>query len=852
MEAIATVDIRQFTGLSNEEAERRLRAEGPNELPSAKPRNLLTIAIGVLREPMFLLLVAGGAIYVLLGDVQEGLLLLAFVLVVIGITLHQERKTENALKALQNLSSPRARVIRDGEQRRVAGREVVRGDMVIVSEGDRIPADGVVRYASNLTVDESLLTGESVPVRKQEATDGEVAGRPGGDDEPFVYSSTLVVNGLGVMEARSTGLNTEIGKIGRSLQALKIEKTPLQRQTARLVRTLAIIGVSLSFCLAVAYGLMVGNWLQGLLAGVALAMALLPEEFPVVLTIFLALGAWRISREHVLARRLPAVETLGAADVLCVDKTGTLTVNQMSVGQLCIDREHLDAEALEGTSRPRLPERFHALVEFSVLASQRDLFDPMEKAFHTFANDYLARTEHLHGDWELVREYPLSPELLAMSHVWRSPTGPDYIIAAKGAPEAIADICHLSEAQRHALADDIAAMADHGLRVLGVARAAFTETKDLPRHQHAFEFHLVGLIGLVDPVRPAVPGAISECYAAGIRVVMITGDYPATARNIGRQIGLRDPDQIITGEELAAMDEAELRERVSSVNIFARMVPEQKLRLVQALRAQGQVVAMTGDGVNDAPALKAADIGVAMGGRGTDVAREAAGLVILDDDFTSIVAAVRLGRRIFDNLRKAMSYILSVHVPIAGLSLIPAVLHWPLILTPVHIVLMELIIDPACSTVFEAEPEEADVMRRSPRPPEESVFDRRTVLLSLLQGLGILIVCLAVFIVSKRSGVPEPEAATMAFITLLVGNLALILTNLSWTRGLVATLEDGNRALWWILGGASLLIAGLLYVPALAELFHLSRLSPSQLAICVASGFGSVAWFELRKRVRSR
>lgn len=850
MEAISTIDIGQFTGLSSEEAELRLREDGPNELPSAQPRNLLVIALEVVRQPMFLLLVAGGAIYLLLGDVQEGGLLFAFVLVVIGITLHQERKTENALKALQNLSSPRARVIRSGQQSRVAGRDVVCGDIVIVSEGDRVPADGIVRSATNLSIDESLLTGESVPVRKRDWDGGETVARPGGDDEPFVYSSTLVVQGLGVIEIQRTGINTEIGKIGRSLQGLKIEKTPLQKQTSRLVRTLAVVGVGLSSVLAILYGLTVGDWLQGLLAGVALAMALLPEEFPVVLTIFLALGAWRISREHVLARRMPAVETLGAATVLCVDKTGTLTLNQMSVGELCVEGEHLSAATVKDASR--LPERFHALVEFSVLASQRDPFDPMEKAFHSFGNAYLARTEHLHGDWELVREYPLSPELLAMSHVWRSTTGPDYIIAAKGAPEAVADICHISEAQRYALAADIAAMADQGLRVLGVARAAFTENGKLPAHQHAFEFHLVGLVGLVDPVRPAVPGAIRDCYAAGIRVVMITGDYPATARNIARQIGLHNPEQVISGDELAAMDEAQLTDRIAHANIFARVVPEQKLRLVQSLRAQQQVVAMTGDGVNDAPALKAADIGVAMGGRGTDVAREAAGLVILDDDFASIVAAVRLGRRIFDNLRKAMSYILAVHVPIAGLSLIPVLLHWPLILAPAHIVLMELIIDPACSTVFEAEPEETDVMGRPPRPTDESVFDRRTVVLSALQGLSILLVCLMMVVVACRLGASAPTGATMAFVTLLIGNLALILTNLSWTEGPWTTIKSGNRPLLWVVGGALLLIGALLYVPALSRLFRLTALSLPLTAICLAAGIGSVLWFEIWKRVYSQ
>lgn len=629
-------DGQDITGLTSDEAAQRLQADGPNELPSAKPRGLLTIALEVIREPMFLLLLAGGGIYLILGDLQEALLLLGFVFVIIGITLHQERKTENALKALQNLSSPRARVIRSGEDQRIPGRDVVRGDTVIVAEGDRIPADGVVLSSINLTVDESLLTGESVPVRKVNWDGHSANQRPGGDDEPFVFSGTLVVQGQALLEIQRTGINTEIGKIGKSLQSLEPEKTALQRQTGRLVRTMAFAGGTLSVLVALAYGLLRGDWLHGVLAGVALAMSLLPEEFPVVLTIFLALGAWRISRQRVLARRMHAVEILGSATVLCVDKTGTLTLNQMTVGALCTDDEVVSATTADLAT---LPNAFHLLVEYSILASQRDPFDPMERALHQYGNQSLANTEHIHQDWTLVQQYPLSKDLLAMSHVWRSPGGHEYSIAAKGAPESIADLCHFTEDQRQALSGQIARMAEQGLRVIGVAQALFTDVEQqLPSTQHDFDFQFLGLIGLIDPVRPSVPAAIRECAAAGIRVVMITGDYPVTARNIATQIGLPHPDRVITGDELTAMDQAVLQERIRDINVFARVVPEQKLRLVQALKANGEVVAMTGDGVNDAPALKAADIGVAMGGRGTDVAREAAGLVVLDDDFTSIVA----------------------------------------------------------------------------------------------------------------------------------------------------------------------------------------------------------------------
>lgn len=838
-----------ISGLTSGEAANRLIQDGPNELPSAKPRSLWQIAFEVLREPMFLLLLAGGGIYLVLGDLQEAVLLLAFVFVIIGITLYQERKTENALQALKNLSSPRARVIRDGDARYIPGCEVVRGDIVLVAEGDRIPADSAVLDATNLSIDESLLTGESVPVRKS-CWDGMAdVHQPGGDEAPFVYSGTLVVQGQATVEVLCTGLHTEIGKIGTSLQQLSPEPTALQRQTGRLVRNLAFVGVSLSLVVLLVYGLMHGDWLHGVLAGIALAMAMLPEEFPVVLTIFLALGAWRISRRQVLARRMHAVEILGSATVLCVDKTGTLTLNQMSVGELRAGETTY--HVAPGVRMP-LSDALHPLVEFSILASQRDPFDPMEKAFHRFGQDHLAETKHLHTDWSVVQQYPLSSELLAMSQVWRSTVCETLVIAAKGAPEAIADLCHLDAAQCARLADDIDAMAEDGLRVLGIACAEVSDQAILPERQHDFDFQFLGLIGLIDPVRPSVPAAIAECATAGIRVVMITGDYPATARTIARQIGLRSPERIMTGEVLMALDDATLRDQIRNINVFARVVPEQKLRLVQALQATGEVVAMTGDGVNDAPALKAADIGVAMGGRGTDVAREAAGLVLLEDDFSSIVAAVRLGRRIYDNLRKAMAYIFSIHVPIAGLSLIPVAMGWPLLLLPVHIVLMELIIDPACSTVFEAEPEERNVMHRPPRKPDESIFDRATLLISLLQGASILAVSLGVFVVARQAMLGEGVARTMAFMTLIAANLCLILTNVSWTRSLWATLRSSNQAMWWVVGGAAALLIMLLNIPLFARLFLFMPLHVGQVGICVAAGLGSVVWFELVKLARAR
>ena len=830
-------------GLSEAEASRCLKEEGYNELLSSKGRSILATAWDVVREPMFVMLFACGTIYLLLGDVHEALMLLGFVFVVVGITLYQERKAERALEALRDLSSPRALVIRDGKRTRIPGREVVRDDLVVLAEGDRIPADAVVLSCNNLSTDESLLTGESVAVRKTVWDGVQGMSRPGGEDLPFVFSGTLVVQGHGIAQVRATASNTEMGKIGTALQTAKVEGTVLQVEIGRLIRHVAILGVSLGVLVAVLYGLTRDSWLSACLAGITAAMGLLPEEFPVVLTIYLALGAWRLSKKQVLTRRVPAIETLGSATVLCVDKTGTLTMNRMSIRKLVVDKTTYD---LGSESLNALPDDSHKVIEFGILASQRDPFDPMEKAFHELGNHQLANTEHLHADWTLERGYPLSPSLLAMSHVWKSPTGKDYVLAAKGAPEAIADLCHLNAERTHAIGDQVAAMAQDGLRVLGVARGVYRQ-QPLPGEQHDFDFEFLGLVGLADPVRPTVPAAVAECYSAGIRVVMITGDHRKTAQSIARQVGLKPLDEIISGPELEQMDDAELQQRVKSVNVFARMVPEQKLRLVNALKANGEVVAMTGDGVNDAPALKAAHIGIAMGGRGTDVAREASSLVLLDDDFSSIVRAVRMGRRIFDHLQKAMTFIVAVHVPIAGMSLIPVMFGWPLVLLPVHILFLQLVIDPACTLVFEAEPEEDDVMRRPPRNPREPLFGMRTLGIGLLEGSSVLLIVLAVYMIALLGWQDEQDAKALCFTTLVLANLGLIFANLTWSRTVMTTIRSPNPALWWVQVGTLTFLGLVLYVPFLRDVFHFSTLHADDLVICVAGGFLSILWFELVK-----
>jgi Ca2+-transporting ATPase len=853
------LDIRALTGLTEAEAADRLVLDGPNEIASQQPRNVLRIAWDVIRQPMLLLLVAAGVINLVISVTRPGAsrlgeasLLFAFVVVVIGITFYQERKTERALEALRDLSSPRALVVRDGRQVRIAGRDVVVGDVLLLAEGDRVPADALLLHCSGLTIDESLLTGESVPVRKSgcAADAPQEMGAPGGDGTPWVFSGSLVVKGQGIAEVLRTGTRTELGKIGEALESVQTERTMLQRDVDRIVARIAAIGLTMAAAVVVIYGFTRADWLEGAMAGITLAMAMLPEEFPVVLTVFLALGAWRISKSNVLTRRMPAIETLGAATVLCSDKTGTITQNRMAVRRL-----HTDAGDFTVDGEPLL-EEFHEVVEFAVLASPVDPFDPMDTAFKELGERFLAQTEHLHRDWSLVREYPLSDRLLALSHVWRSPDGGDYVIAAKGAPEAIADLCHFDGERCAALDAEVAAMADDGLRVLGVARAGFAASAGLPGAQHDFVFEFLGLVGLLDPVREGVPEAVRQARAAGMRVVMITGDYPGTAIAIGRDAGLDVSGHLMTGLELDRTGDEELAARIDDVTVFARVVPEQKLRIVRALKARGEVVAMTGDGVNDAPALKAADIGIAMGERGTDVAREAAALVLTDDAFSSIVAAVRIGRRIYDNLKKAMAYIIAVHVPIAVMSLLPVLVprlaghEMPLVLMPVHIAFLELIIDPACSIVFEMEDEEAGIMERRPRGLGEPMFGSRMLSISLAQGIVALAAVLGVYLWSVLSGHAAADVRTLTFGTLVIANLSLILVNRSWRSTVFGGLTRRNPALWWVIGGTLAVLGVLFVVPSARQLFGFSPVHPSDLLVIVAAGALSVAWFEVYKVVR--
>ena len=802
-------------GLTSGEVAQQLRIEGWNELPSARRRSIVALLFEVVREPMFLMLIACGLIYLMLGSTEDALMLMGFVVVIIAITLVQEGRTERALDALRDLSSPRALVVRDGLQQRIPGREVVRGDIILVSEGDRVPADAELLSSSGLTADESLLTGESFPVRKSTSAVQLLPSVPGGDDLPFIYSGSLIVGGRGIARVIATGPRTEIGKIGKALGTLQPESSLLQQQMGRVVRTVSVFSAILCLIVALAYGLTRHDWLNGLLAGLTLAMATLPEEFPMVLVIFLALGAWRISRYQVLTRRMPAVEMLGAASVLCVDKTGTLTENRMTVRRIFVEGV---VHEVDGTDES-LPEPVHEAVEYSILASPPDPFDPMEKAMRELGEKALSNTEHLHRDWILEKEYPLAEGMLAIAHAWRSTSGEGYVIAAKGAPESIADLCHFNEDRMAMLQAAIEAIAAEGMRVIGVAKASFG-SGPLPEERHDYPFTFIGLLGLEDPVRKGVPEALMECQSAGIRMIMMTGDYPATARRIGEQIGLQGRENLLTGSQLELLTPEELRSAIERTAIFARMRPGQKLGIVEALKASRQVVAMTGDGVNDAPALKAAHIGIAMGARGTDVAREAASIVLVDDHFESIVHAVRMGRRIYDNLRKAMVFILSVHLPIAGMSLLPVLLNWPLALLPAHILFLELLIDPSCSIVFEMEREETEIMRRPPRSLDEPLLGRQVLVRALFQGTAIFLAVFSVYAVMLANGYSAGEARMIAFGGIVSGNIGLIFANRSWEQSMFRSLRVPNSALWWVTAGALLFFILVTAVPFMRDLFR--------------------------------
>ncbi|MFA5163287.1 MAG: cation-translocating P-type ATPase [Patescibacteria group bacterium] len=802
-------------GLSSQEASKRLESEGYNELPTEKKRRLLMIIGDILKEPMILLLLACVTIYLISGDKKESLVLAFSIFIIIFITIYQENKTEKALSALKSLASPRALVWRDGSYLQIAGREVVRGDLIFLKEGDRVPADGVLLWNQGLMVDESLLTGESVPVHKTLGKKDLKMLEPQGENSPFVYSGTMVVSGQALFTVKAIGRQTEMGRIGKILDEVERENTPLQNDLHHLVRYVLVVAIIL--CLAViGLNFLAGRgFLPSFLSGLTLAMSILPEEFPVVLAIFLSIGAWHLSHHQILVRKLSMVESLGAVTMLCVDKTGTITMNQMKLESVFLS----SADKMIDLSKDRadLPalaesEAFRLIIKAGSLSSRRDTFDPLEKAIK------LVRRQLFHEDiykgLELKQDFPLSSDFLVMTNLWQEKG--NLSAYAKGAPEDIFKLSHLKEEELKSYQLIIKKMARSGLRVLGVAHAKEAQNNG---GIHDFKWQFLGLFGFMDPVRPTVAEAIKECYRAGIQVKMITGDYPETARTIAGQIGLANYKTVLSGEDFAQLNDKALARKINESNVFARMMPEHKLKIIDALQAAGHIVAMTGDGVNDGPALKSADIGVSMGARGTDVAREASGIVLLDDHFSSLVSGVKEGRRIFDNLQRAIVYSVAIHLPIAILALVPIILGWPLLFFPVHIMFLELIIDPVCSLVFEAEKPADSLMSRPPRDSHRSLLNRGNLLISFVQGFSIALIVLLVYYFTIRLSWGASETRAAAFSALIFANIFLILVNRSWSESLLTTLFNKNRFLWPIISLALICLFLAVYRPSVASIF---------------------------------
>lgn len=815
------------SGLSPAEASERLLRFGPNASAEDGDHGLRNVLRGIAGEPMFLLLLAAAGLYLAIGDLGEGLLLAFFAVVSVGLVTLQQYRGERALQALRAFAVPHARVIRAGEVVRVPATEVVPGDLLLVGEGDRVAADGVLREASGLQVDESLLTGESVPVRKRAGVAGQEPPVPGGEDSPYVFAGTLVVGGHALAEVTTTGARTQMGRIGGSLATIDTQPTPLQRQLGRLVRRFGAAALVLSAVVVLWHGWMRGDWVQGVLSGLAFAMAMLPEEIPMVLAIFIGMAAWRMARLHVLARRPAVIEALGAASVLCLDKTGTLTENRQRLRRLVTAEGDFDLAA-----PAQLPAAGHQLLEHAVLASRRGGVDPMDLAVLA-EGDRSLPADALHPDWEPCREYPLTAEFPVVARAWRRPDG-RFEIAAKGAAESVARLCGLGAGEQAAWFRRVDGLAAAGLRVLAVAggSAAVREPGERPQ-DHAFT--LLGLLAFEDPLRADVPAAVAQARGGGIAVVMITGDHAVTARVIAEQAGIDTRGGAVTGEQLARMDEAALRQVVRKVRVFARVQPHQKLALVQAFQANGETVAMTGDGVNDAPALKAAHIGIAMGRRGTDVAREAAGLVLLDERVGSIVEGVRAGRRTFDNLRHAMTYILAIHVPIAGLALLPLLFGLPPILLPAHVVLTEMVVDPMCSFAFEGVAPEEGIMRRPPRPAREALLGAATLRQGALEGTLLLAAVLAVDLVALRT-LDADQARTLAVVALTTGNLVLVWAN----TGPHPRRRPVQGALLLIAAAAALVLLLAIAWPPVRDLLQFGIPPAEALLAAVAAGAGAV------------
>ncbi|PJZ36510.1 metal-transporting ATPase [Leptospira levettii] len=813
-------------GLSLDMVKKNRSVYGANEISSSKRIGFLHMLFGVVTEPMILLLISISIVYLLLGDRGEALLLLGSVIGIICITFYQEKKTETAISALRSLASPRTNVIRDGKIIRIEGKDVVYGDLLILNEGDRIPADAELLSDRLFSCDESLLTGESIPVNKGIGQ--------------LVYCGALVVGGEGVCRVIAVGNHTEIGKIGRKIADETVGKTLLELEVARLVRNLFLVAAGLCILLALYFGIVKSLWLQGLLSGLTLAIGLMPEELPLVMTIFFALGAYRLSTKNVLVRRSSIIETLGAATVLCSDKTGTITKNKMKVGKITtIDSE----ENLEKINE--VSDLSKSILQIAYFASKHPSFDPMDIAITDCMNLF-----HQNGDFSLlsIKDFPLTPEQLTMIRVLKEEN--EYSCYAKGSPEAVFELCQLDSDHLKYWTNKTNDLAKEGYRVLAVAKSKIP-LKNIPEERNTAQYEIYGLLSFLDPIREIVPSAVKTAYESGIRVIMITGDYPETAKNIAKQIGLKNSNLVYTGKEFTNLEDQEFKKVLKECNVFSRVSPEDKWKLVRFLKSEGEIVAMTGDGVNDAPALRTANIGVAMGERGTDVAREAADIVLLDDSFSSILESVRIGRQIFDNLKKALGYLIGVHIPIVGITFLPILLNWPVVvLSAIHIVFMEMVIDPTCTIVFEKEDAEFDLMRRKPRVSSEPLLDKELFITSLIQGAFSLASVVSTYWLTHmflNHDSNNQVVSTASFVTLVFSNLFLILANRSLHESMWSRMRIRNSMINIVFVGTITVLLLSIYLPGMNTLFRFVPLNFLQFSSAILVAFIGVLFYDITK-----
>ncbi len=834
-----TNDGKMMAGLTSAEVQRLQEQYGKNELVPQKKESFIKKVFHIICEPMFLLLIVAAVIYFILGEPRDGAIMLIFVVGIISIDVIQEWKTDKTLNALKDLSAPQINVIRDGEEKQIFSSELVPGDLMMICEGIKIPADGVVIQCADLCVDESSLTGEAEGVRKTTSDKSEPATDYWRKD--YCYAGTLVTQGTATVKVDKIGSQTEYGKIGTGIASAKNEDTPLQKQTGKLVKTCAVIAGILFLLVGIFTWTNISDHdfadriVESILSGVTLAMAMIPEEFPVILTVFLSMGAWRLAKKNSLVHKLPAVETLGAVSVLCVDKTGTITMNHMTLQKTWV------ANGDE-----------HTLIETMGLGCETDAYDPMEKAMLSFCEDHGITKESLFKD-KLLTEYAFTDELKMMGHVWQRNEG--IVIAAKGSPERILTICEMTDAERGMAEEKINALSSEGLRVIAIAKGNPECENNIPDCITECRLTFLGLVGLADPPRESVKNDIAVCKKAGIRVVMITGDNGITASAIAHKIGMPHSKHIITGDMLNDMSDEELRKAVKDVSVFSRVIPEHKMRIVKAFKENGEIVAMTGDGVNDAPALKYADIGIAMGKRGSEVSREAADLILMDDNFTTIVDTVMDGRRIYDNIRKAVGYVFTIHIPIALSSVLAPFLGISpasLLLLPLHVVLLEVLIDPTCSIVLERQPAESDIMERNPRDPKEKLLTARNLIKSVLQGLFVFAASFGAYFITL-DGDPQnaPVSRSMGLTIIMLANLFLVQVNSSDHDFAFCSASRlvKDWVMWIVNIGTIILLGIILYTPA-SSLLKLAPLSVSQILCSLGLAAASVLWYEVIKLIK--